>query len=393
MSKSLEILKQNSRKTDNPLRRLFQLNTAPNQGVTHYTRPIGLELELEGTNLPVAIPRYNQAPSQWTAVNEGSLRDGGKEYILTEPCALEDTRPLLDLLFKRFEDIGVRLNLTNRCSTHVHINSTDMKVNEQTSFVCLWLTFEEALINWCGRDRVGNLFCLSNKNTNGLVSERWLNALRKGSMRFSNDYKYSALNFGNYNRLGTFEIRCLRAGHSPEFVETWVKFLYELKKQAQSTYRDPAIIGRDLSEFGPDTMFENICKSAGIPSFYKEVVENPENRNFTDSCFEGFRECQSIIYEFDWADVLEDVYKQYIPDPFSSKGKKKKNTIGDQVDEFLRMNNEAGIQEAPMPVAPRVNGIRQGGVGLINRANRNVEFNENQQRWLVMDDNGNIIND
>src|SRR5690606_205715 len=131
--------------------------------------------------------------------------------------------------------------LSNRCSTHVHINSSDMYVNEQTSFIVLWTMFEQALINWCGEDRVGNLFCLSNKDTNGITIEDWRNALLTGGFTFNNNHKYSALNLGNYSNLGTFELRCMRGVTNPDTLMPWITFLLQLKKEAQSTYRDPTV--------------------------------------------------------------------------------------------------------------------------------------------------------
>lgn len=119
---------------------------------------------------PASVGPVSKFSTFWNIHNDGSLRSpdgitpGGREYVLASPAPREEVRPLLDQLFKTFDDTGARIILSNRTSTHVHINISDLKINQIVSFMVLWNVFEEALVNWCGEERVGNLFCLRTKD-------------------------------------------------------------------------------------------------------------------------------------------------------------------------------------------------------------------------------------
>jgi hypothetical protein len=286
-----------------------RLNQPPNADVTRYYEPIGIEVEIEGINLPV-----EGIPDRWKVVRDGSLR-GGLEYILREPCGEMEYKPYIRALFDSLCEAEIKLS--NRCSTHVHINCSGMRANEQTSFVALWTVFEKPLIRWCGDSRVGNLFCLSNDDTNGFNTNQWYNALKSGVFDFSNHYKYSALNLGSYNKLGTFEIRCMRGVDSPEPLLPWVAILLQLKKEAMTTYRNPVLLGRDLSELGAKNLFRDICDRAGIGEFGEEVISLSGEGEFESDCLDAFRECQASVYALDWGALEEEIYRQYVEDPFA----------------------------------------------------------------------------
>ena len=121
---------------------------------------VGIEFELEGSSLLTA--GYfdgltgSKSRAVWLAKRDGSLRNGGMEYVVSEPIYYDEITPMVEGFFERFEKHPTsKIKNTNRCSTHVHVNVSSFKVNELTSAIALWLTLEEALIAWCGEERAG----------------------------------------------------------------------------------------------------------------------------------------------------------------------------------------------------------------------------------------------
>src|SRR5690606_13809698 len=142
-----------------------------------FSGKIGLELEIEArSNTPndghlerVVSP---DTKARWVSVRDGSLRgDYAKEYILSKPINRNELEPMLGGLFDAFKEYRTQLNNSNRCSTHVHLNMTGKKINEVTSIICLWTVFEDALINFCGEQRVKNHFALSSSDVPATLAE------------------------------------------------------------------------------------------------------------------------------------------------------------------------------------------------------------------------------
>src|SRR5690606_16237709 len=112
---------------------------------------------------------------------------------------------------------GTVLDLSNRTSTHVHLNASTLLCNQITSIFILWSTFEEALISWCGEARTTNHFCLSLKDSSS-TADLWRQYLRDGYVPDGRGYKYSAFNFLTLFDKGSLEIRCAPAFNNPEKV-------------------------------------------------------------------------------------------------------------------------------------------------------------------------------
>ena len=283
---------------------------------------IGLELEIEGRNLinnsgdlfDITGPT---TAARWLAKSDGSLRNGGIEYVLSVPCAVDETADLVKGLFKKFKSAGSRIENSNRCSTHVHINVGEQRINVLTSILILWAVFEEQLIKWHGINRTRNHFCLGFKDSNTTLN-MWKTLLRHGQLPREEGGKYSALNILTLWRFGSFEFRCGQEPNDPEKVIIWAKFLHYFVKYAISNYTNPYQIAYDISEQGAMLMLENICKQdEELASFYKDIIGEQFERQFNESCMESFRIVQSLCFEFPWNDWNPLINKQYVPNPFS----------------------------------------------------------------------------
>lgn len=316
---------------------------------------VGLELEVEGKRLPsqedVSTFKSSTLGRVWTVHNDGSLRNGGLEYVLDAPCLEEEVPEMVEGLFKIFDVNKTKLDFNQRTSTHVHINVSHMKANHLTSFLVLWYIFEEALLNWCGETRAGNLFCLRSKDSS-FIPEQWRDSLSSGHFKFSNDYKYSSLNLGAFSRFGSFEFRGLRGCEEPSLVIQWSSLLMALRKEAETTLDNPPLIVERMSGEGPDSLFQSLCDKYHLGDFAKEILSLEANQDFNKMCWEGFRNIQSIIYEVDWNKIIDKSRETYIRDPFAkekpSSAKIRVGTLRGGPPELVRPTTRWAVTAAPI---------------------------------------------
>lgn len=292
---------------------------------------IGLELEIEATT---ALPRDGAlehifspvTKAMWSSIQDGSLRGEAREFIFSRPCTRDEIPNMVNSLFTVFKDRGVRLNNSNRCSTHVHINMKNRTINQITSVIALWTVFESAFIAWCGEERTTNHFALSSKDTRSVV-DAWNNYLRFGSFAGMGEdrhgLKYMALNILTLFTKGSLEFRCGGAANEPTRPITWATFLDHFVEVVCSKYINPSQIAYDLSERTGTVILEEICGKEFAP-FFKEVISAVPN--FNESCMEGFRVVQPIVLGYPWDVWLPLINREYVLNPFAKAPKVKVRT-------------------------------------------------------------------
>lgn len=185
---------------------------------------VGLELEIEGTGLPSSIPG-----GMWAVKRDGSLRDGGLEYVFSQPLGSVNTKEALAALDKHFTDVGAKPSYSFRTSTHCHVNVSNLGMDQVKAIVALWTLFDEEYINFCARSRKANRFCLAVKDADGVV-EQVRSFFVKNSIPNRDRGKYSAMNLCTLSQFGTLEFRCLEGTNDWDRIFTWVRALLALRK-------------------------------------------------------------------------------------------------------------------------------------------------------------------
>jgi len=296
---------------------------------------VGLELEIEGNNLPTqgSLEKISGKTSgaRWLAKTDGSLRGEALEYVLSAPCNIDEAEPMIVGLYDKFKTLGTALQLTNRCSTHVHVNMTGKKVNEITSAIALWTAFEEPLTLWAGEERVNNHFCLSAKDSNFGTVSAWRSFLRSGSARFGDNLKYSALNILTLQRFGSIEYRVMNASEDPARLVDWTKFIFTMTRYAGEQFNNPRTLLYAMSERGGQELFRDICDRAGVSRAFVLGVEETVP-DIGRSVLEGFRRAQPLVAGFDWDSWMPEINKEYVANPFGSKKKGKGPMYADFAD-------------------------------------------------------------
>lgn len=296
-----------------------------------YSGEIGIEIEVEGERLPASnCPAIGR--TQWIYKHDGSLRavgggaPGGAEYVLAEPVDQPDVPVALGNLFRHFRDNGARIVNSTRCSTHVHLNMQQMKLNQVASFVILWATFEDALSLWCGDHRAGNHFALRLSDCDDAV-DRWLRAFKTGCFEWSYDRRYLALNPASLATFGSLEVRMMGGADNERDVVKWVDWLQRIKRAATSPrFENPeSIAGAFSGCMGLDFARQILGEEAT-----EELARicDASGESFSSLMRKGFRRIQQLCWALPWAAVVAECRKPFVPNPFYTGGPRKKRERG-----------------------------------------------------------------
>lgn len=308
----------------------WTLNRPPFKHAFAYEKgEVGIELEMEGDNLPTGISAGKKLPARWNTVNDGSLRasdgtsPGGREYVLNQPIERDEVEIMVRHIFRVLEETGSNVILSNRTSTHIHINISNLLINQIISYIILWNIFEEAIVNSCGDSRIGNLFCLRTKDCSRAVEALQLGLKNNLNFAIGENHKYLTCNYFAMSHYGSLEFRCWPGADNADEVISWVKFLIALKDYAVNNHANPEFIGMAISENSPSQIFETICRDSDNMAFFEHVMNTPENLSrFDIMCKEGYRRVQALSYSLPWAELEDEIKKVYVPNPFRQPKKK-----------------------------------------------------------------------
>lgn len=190
---------------------------------------VGIELELEGVREP---PDINRA--FWTTEHDGSLRNGGIEIMCNGPLSGNILEKGLEDLENSLMNLDYRTS--ERCSTHIHIDATDMSAKQLTNFLTLSCIFENSLFTLFGAERRANTFCLSfDRGSSNLE-----NICKVGSDPSVKKYmnarwsKYAGISLNRLRDLGTVEFRMFSPLVKKADYMKVLRFLFSLKAEAMA---------------------------------------------------------------------------------------------------------------------------------------------------------------
>lgn len=234
---------------------------------------IGVEVEVEGAGLPSRVGGFR-------VVREGSLRqvhgEDGREYVFQSPVPLLVGLGLLDNLASTLYSGNRIVNFSNRTSVHVHVNVTDLTISEWFTYLFLWVLYEDALINFCGNERKGNLFCLSSRDAEGLMFTLEAFARDRNPAYLNDELRYCAVNTAATAKYGSVEFRCMRGTLDADVLTPWITTLVMLRDKAEaigspsalldSVFADPEGFTKEL--FGDEHFIYN------YPDWNRQLREN-----------------------------------------------------------------------------------------------------------------------
>jgi hypothetical protein len=148
---------------------------------------------------------------------------------------------------------NAKLDFSYRTSVHVHVNVQDLTNDELMNFMYVYMLLEEPMVNFCGRERKGNRFCLRISDAEGFMFS--LNEVfRKGvgeAIRLpENDIRYSSMNIASIRKYGSVEFRAMRGTMDVETINIWCNALISLREFSKR-FKEPKDIVRAFLEHDP----------------------------------------------------------------------------------------------------------------------------------------------
>lgn len=289
---------------------------------------VGLEVEVEGNMFPKAMD-YDEdesddehlIPPMWNYTHDGSLRgNDNAEYIFHRPLAFDEVPNAVNSLWQMFDDYGSVLDESNRTSVHVHLNAQPFHLNRLASFLGLYFSVEEILVNWCGDHRAGNLFCLRAKDAPAIVGKA-RKFLKTGDFTVLDDgLHYAGLNLNSLRGKGSVEIRTMRGATEPQVIIDWVSILERLYKLSEH-FPDPRLVCAQFSGNGGMAYLQFV-----LGEHADKIIQgcSMSLSQIMTSVHDGIRIAQTICYCRDWSTI--DPSKA-INDPFG-------RTIAQVTDSF-----------------------------------------------------------
>jgi Putative amidoligase enzyme len=251
---------------------------------------VGIEIECEGDNLLRAIPG-----DYWKAEADGSLRghfpDGACEYVLDKPIGIKEVQPALQTLIKALEDNKAKLNFSFRTSVHVHINVLGLTEQQLDNLILTYLLLEEPLMNYCGKERKCNRFCLRVQDSEGVV-EILSSLCKEGVQRYcallrEDNVRYSAFNIAALKKYGSVEFRGMRGTLDQGVLLNWVNALYAMREFAKKM---PSAV--DIGHLYEKSSYEEFLKEVLGEFLYKNFIY----KNMKQDMDRSFSLCWDVQY-------------------------------------------------------------------------------------------------
>lgn len=232
---------------------------------------IGVEVELEGV---FNWNSYSKYSTLWDVKNEDSLR-GGFEFTLKNPLPLPTFLSINGDVYNVFNDSIIRPSI--RCSTHFHINVTDLTTEEIYNIIGYYYLVEDLLVWTQGKLRVGNLFCLRMSDAEH-IGPSLVESIRGETLfhAFSlSDFKYGALNLGAPWKFGSLEFRFFRPMWKKAQLDFWAAALHRMVNKAKSISLKDSL---DAANKGYAELLGLVFSTEQVESILKMFYENyPES--------------------------------------------------------------------------------------------------------------------
>lgn len=206
---------------------------------------LGIEIELEGSRLPRIDTEY------WATELDHSLKaQEAYEYVSCGPKTFEEARASLEELNHVLKENKSIVHNSYRAGVHCHVNVQELTWKELANFLTLAICFESILLEDCGEDRAGNLFCLRVRDAEGVI-DQWSDVYTGG--RLTRDslvhMKYAFTNLSSVPRFGSLEFRGMRSTTDPKVLLPWFEKLLALREASQQ-YGSPSEIVEQFSVNG-----------------------------------------------------------------------------------------------------------------------------------------------
>lgn len=254
----------------------------------------GIELEVEGSSgrlLGYDFPKF-------VTERDGSLRDGGAEYVLAKPLTLTPAIAAYTNIYDKLVNDKYVKN-KGKAGIHLHLNVTDLTPLQVLTLYCILVSVEDIMVEMYDETRRNNLFCLPVSVADGLV-DSILDCIQVFGIggnelwRKLSNYRYANINIASVVKNGTIELRGLESMASPAKVAIFLTMLDKAKKLCLK-YDTPLDFIQSLSEQGAEQVCAELFGDEYLP-YYDE-----------SKCFKALRCVQEIAYRVAEIPVAQEV--------------------------------------------------------------------------------------
>lgn len=252
---------------------------------------IGVEVELEGilvSDITNKCPLLND-------VHDYSLRGAdSREILFAFPLKGSDVEEAVLAIESYVTKLDVRPIISNRTSTHVHIDVRDMSILQLRKFLAVYVSVERMLFHYCGREREENIFCVplykaatTLENISELLQAKDSRAF--GHIlndKFGEHKRYGAVNLNAINKHGTLEFRMLRGEWRYKPIMEWINIILSIKKYALTAKTKEILV--------PSHVYENNCNRY-VDKVFGKLAGVLKYEGYERDIVKGARASQDII--------------------------------------------------------------------------------------------------
>ncbi len=235
---------------------------------------LGVEVEVEGCskNLPTA----KKETGYWTAKEDNSLREGGREFVFAEPLFGADVVAAIRFLCEEAEK--QKWVISERTGIHVHVDMRGMELEKFQNFCVLYALTEPLIYRWVGDKRERNIHCLPWYIADADLEQ--ISAIFRQPKTAMNNIKninrYAGLNLNSLLSFGTAEFRQLKTTFSADRILEWINILLSLRLAANAWQGDPAQLIPEMKLLGAfgfaHKIFGNLVHKLWYPEFNTHFV-------------------------------------------------------------------------------------------------------------------------
>ena len=257
--------------------------------VYRYEGEVGIEVEMEGNNLP------RRVNIDWELKRDGSLRGDAIEYITRTPLHRENVEKALKTLYSKFKTAS--LEPSDRCGVHIHLNCQTLTVEQTINLIVLYIILEELLVDFCGEERKGNLFCLRVSDAEGILFILRTICKNNSFKYISNRqryYRYAAINITALRKFGSLEFRSMYTPLDYRIILDWIRILLRMKDYSLE-FKSSKEFVQQINELGGYQFVVNIFGDI-LPTLTKNLNMFNKKETLSDMILQGARTVQDIAY-------------------------------------------------------------------------------------------------
>lgn len=241
-------------------------------GKNHVAGDVGLEIECEGKGFKEVFSEY------WSCEDDGSLRGRFPatriEYVLNKPIPVEEVKKAVIELKENIP--GAVPDFSFRTSVHAHVNVLDMTSHQILSFIYTYLLLEEPLMNFCGKERKGNRFCLRYQDADGmtkLLESLFTKGVENLELWDEIHIRYAAMNLAAIKKYGSIEFRGMRGTLDEELLNIWTMALVSIRNYA-CHQKDCLDVHDTFNKLGAEEFLQHVLGDLSQYFTYKGVEKD-----------------------------------------------------------------------------------------------------------------------